>query len=256
MNYFENKQENKKKARIHNEAMEKMYPNRISNAVKDSVIYGVDAETPKPIHEGKPEIVFMNTDSVEALLAYGEAEGKKCVLNFASFRNPGGMFMEGSSAQEESLCHQSFLYNVLRRFPDYYAWNEKNKNRGMYENRAIYTPGVVFAKGERSTICDVLTCAAPNFSAGKRYGSVPKSDNSAALRSRIRFVLDIAETEHVDTFITGAFGCGVFSQDASEVAELFKMFIANTSIRTIVFAVPGNDKNAKAFSFYFGRHGK
>ena len=46
---------------------------------------------------------------------YGGNFYKIAVLNFASFKNPGGMFYNGSSAQEESLCHESFLYNVLKK---------------------------------------------------------------------------------------------------------------------------------------------
>ena len=35
--------------------------------------------------------------------------------------------MVGSRAQEESLCHESFLYNVLRQFQYYYDWNISSK---------------------------------------------------------------------------------------------------------------------------------
>ena len=60
-------------------------------------------------------------DSVEAIMNY--SQGKTAVLNFASYKEPGGGFMAGSQAQEESFCHESFLYNVLRQFQYYYDWN-------------------------------------------------------------------------------------------------------------------------------------
>ena len=44
---------------------------------------------------------------------FDEEKESICALNFASYKNPGGKFMDGSSAQEECLCHESILYEVL-----------------------------------------------------------------------------------------------------------------------------------------------
>ena len=52
--------------------------------------------------------------------------------------------MEGSSAQEESLCHESFLYNVLSRYKEYYHANTYCKNRNLYSDRALYSPDIIF----------------------------------------------------------------------------------------------------------------
>ena len=41
-------------------------------------------------------------------------------------------------------------------------------------------------------------------------------------------MLDIAKENHVGTLILGAFGCGVFGQDAGEVAEIFKEYLETT----------------------------
>lgn len=249
-NYYANRETNRIKAEKHTGIMEDMYPKQIESCVAKSRIYGVNAVVPvRPYIEigKKPEIIFANTDTVTGMFNY--KMDKTAILNFASYKNPGGMFLNGSSAQEECLCHASFLYNVLRRCSDYYEWNNLHKNRAQYMDRAIYTPDIVFTS--RGVICDVITCAAPNYTAGKKYGHVTKEENSRNFRGRIRFIRDVAEAENVDTLIAGAYGCGVFGQDPEEAAAFFAEAFKETSIKRIVYAVPGHDRNAEAFRHAF-----
>ena len=194
------------------------------------------------------EVVLL--DSVSAIFAEEDLESKICALNFASFKNPGGMFMEGSTAQEECLCHESFLYNVLSSFPDFYKENQSKKNKALYVNRALYTPDICFVRKDIMGISDVLTCAAPNFTAASKYCNVTREENRKVLESRIRFVLDIMEYKEVKIPILGAYGCGVFGQDAREVAEVFKEAIKDHAFKKVIFAViPG--PNAEAFANVF-----
>ncbi|MCD8142483.1 MAG: TIGR02452 family protein [Clostridiales bacterium] len=165
-------------------------------------------------------------DSVTA--AYQERHGKTAILNFASYKHPGGGFLAGSRAQEECLCHESFLYNVLSQQQGYYEENSKALHHALYTNTALYTPDVMFEHNGVPVPFDVLTCASPNFGTAARNYGVTKAENSAALRSRIRFVLDILNVQTVNTAILGAFGCGVFCQDATEVAKLFQEEAART----------------------------
>ena len=64
-------------------------------------------------------------------------------------------------------------------------------------------------------------------------------------------MLDVAEDNHVDTLILGAFGCGVFGQDAAVVACGFKRWLEQRDYRfkDVCFAVPdtGKDTNYKKF---------
>lgn len=162
------------------------------------------------------------------------------VLNFASFTSPGGGFMSGAHAQEEDLCHNSNLYERISSELDFYAYNIKHKNNGAYENRAIFSYDVKFIDPDtnKSYLVDVITCAAPNKSVG-RYQNI-SWNNTEILKSRIKFILDIARTEKIQTLILGAWGCGIFGQDPREVAKLFKEELTSGkyNFEKVIFAIP------------------
>lgn len=69
---------------------------------------------------------------------------KIALLNFADYLSPGGRYLQGATAQEEILCHQSNLYQIISNFNKYYEWNNQHINYHLYRNRAIYSPNVVF----------------------------------------------------------------------------------------------------------------
>lgn len=242
---WEEKEKRAEQARAHTQRMEEQYKDQIRDSIKRTTLYDVNFTSKKDFVR-TTEILVSDLDSVSAIKEYKRADKRTAVLNFASFKNPGGMFINGSKAQEESLCFESFLYNVLVEMTAYYEWNKQNKNRALYKNRGLYSPDVLFFKDGLALPCDVITCAAPNKSAARRYQKVTKEENTEVLRSRIRFVLDIAKEQEVDILILGAFGCGVFGQDAAEVAEIFKEYLTTTHrcFEQVIFAVPrGKDKN-------------
>ena len=200
-------------------------------------------------------IQLLDMDSVSAahLINFATKNEDKPIglLNFASFKYPGGMFIQGSTAQEESLCHESILYNILIRFNlTYYSNNRILCSRykdiaNMYINRGLYTPNVLFIHNNEKFYCNVITVAAPN----NRNFNTPKEINYKKLHSRIKFVLDIAEDNNIKTIILGAFGCGIFKQNPEEVANIFKelLIFGGYNFNNIYFAIPyGN--NYKVFA--------
>lgn len=237
-NYFENKEERAKKAQEWVKKMDSKYKKEIEESIINTAKYPNNTiEKNNNVDKNAPELIFKETDSVSATI--DETDGKVCLLNFASYKNPGGMFMNGSKAQEECICHESTLYNVLSEFPEYYNDNKKRLNRALYKNSALYTPDIVFERDGKSYKRDVLTCAAPNYSAAKKYNNVSIKENHEVLKNRIEFVLDCMAFEGVDVPILGAYGCGVFGQDAKEVADTFKTCITenNYPFKKVVFAV-------------------
>lgn len=258
MNYYASRDKNIKAAQAHHKEMLKKYPWEIADSIDETIVYGGDGRAPERRENASRShtAVFCDNDTVSALIdARYDNPGKKIVvLNFASYQNPGGKFLEGSSAQEESLCHASTLFECLSAQKDYYDYNKSHKNYALYTDRALYVPDVVFeSKTVENIVSDVITCAAPNRRAYSKYFSSEFPDfdkrNREAMVSRISFIRDIAEENHADVLILGAFGCGVFGQDQDEVAEIFQSAFAETSVPRLIYAVPSkfNEKNANAF---------
>lgn len=258
--YWERATHNKKIARNHTDQMSRMFADEIARSAAHSAIFSM------PLNAniiagasgfGTPmdRITVVPKDSVTAI--FEESEGKTAVLNFASFKNPGGRFFDGSMAQEEALCHASFLYNVLSQYEkDYYAWNREHKNRALYLNRAIYSEDIRFFRNHETKLCDVITCACPNRTAAQKYRLVSDEENRIALEDRCQFVLKVATEFGVETLILGAFGCGVFGQDAKEVAESFKKALEQYKFQKVVFAIPNTGagwRNYHPFNELFGR---
>ena len=205
-----------------------------------------------------PIVQVLPLDVCAALGSHYLDNKKVCVLNFASYKHPGGGYIRGQMAQEEALCHSSVLFSVLSRFTHtYYDNNNKNLNRGLYTNKALYSPNVLFdvltEEGSGRLIqryVDVLTCAAPNWSAAKRNG-VSVGENNAVCKNRLEFIINILNEQKVDIAILGAWGCGVFKQDAYEIAKDFKeLFNAGKScIKEAIFVIP-NVASTNYIAFY------
>lgn len=235
------------KAKAHTEDMANRYAQDIAVCIRESRLYG--GPSLPPLHktqEKKPATVKAIKATTDGALMKLPDDGRKiALLNFASYKAPGGLFLEGAMAQEEALCHVSFLYNVISKIPSYYEWNGKNLNKGLYTNRAIYTPYVVFESASGKKAADVITCAAPNRSVLVQYNGFTEEENLSALKSRIEFVRDVALSNNVEVIILGAWGCGVFSQDPTTVARLFRDAFKYTGIECI-YAIP-DDRTFNSF---------
>ena len=217
------------------------------HSVKNSIIYS------DLIHYDN-DIEVLDSTTENAIFKYNKGT-IPCALNFASFTRPGGGFIKGSFAQEEALCHVSNLYNVLLAFKDHYDNNYKkiSFNSGLYDNWAIYSPTIYFKVVEFEAYANIITCAAPNYTVYKE-----KSDNDIlydeVLRSRIKYVLDIARDNEQKILILGAFGCGVFGNDPYKVATMFKSLLRNYKFEKVIFAIPHtNNGNYEAFKKVFNK---
>ncbi len=240
--YSDSREFRKAKALEWHSRMQKEKKSETGEAVKNSVIYRDSVPSPSG-NSGKPKVsLFQGTvhdwmmKNIKTCPGWG-------ILNFASYRNPGGGFLNGSKAQEEDLCHYSNLYEILSstRLQSFYMENQKNEGKlrnGMYTDAAIYTPGVSFFECGVWVSLNVLTCPAPNVSKYPEDRRPVYYEN--VLYKRIKFILDIFEATGNKKLVLGAFGCGVFKNPPSLVASTFKKLLdsGQYSFTDIIFAVP------------------
>lgn len=86
-----------------------------------------------------------------AKMAKSQEFRKIGVLNFASAKNPGGGFLNGAQAQEESLARSSALYRSLLKCSEYYEFHRSHKSL-LYSDRIIYSPACPVFKTDDGTL--------------------------------------------------------------------------------------------------------
>ena len=247
----------KELAERHIKEMQDRFAAEIAQAVRDTHVYD---SAPKPRVEGRvAQVSVVNEDSVAAVLARGRGIASACdlaVLDFASFVSPGGGYERGAWAQEEALCAESFLYNVLAEKRAWYAENRRRYvNCELYRNRALAVPRVRFERDGYHSYADVIVAAAPNARRAREEYRVDEGALMAALRDRVRLVLAVADDLGHDKLVLGAFGCGVFGWDAAVVAEAFRAELASGRhlAHEVTFAIPRGraDENLEVFQHAF-----
>lgn len=257
MDYKLNKESRKQKASIWSKKMDDLYSSQIDSSVKNSTIYpiklSIDINTKNNKNNTSIDIRG-DLDSVSAIFEYQRRYPKIATLNFASYKHPGGGFLNGATAQEEALCFESNLYNILINFKEnFYEHNQKRFNKGLYNSNLIYTPDVLFFKNNRKVTCDVITCAAPNKKiATEKYGLSDKVVYEA-MENRIDHILYSAYNNKIDCLILGAFGCGVFKNNSQDVAMIFRTLLEKKYIgvfKKVVFAIPNSSRNNNYKEFY------
>lgn len=175
----------------------------------------------------QPKTRVENISTVEAIYILA-AEGKSNigVLNFASAKNPGGGFLNGAKAQEESLTVSGTLYPTLTAHEEYYRRNRENRSM-MYLDYGIYSPEVVFFRDglfelvETPVKASVLTLPAVNMGQVILKGE-DAEEAKRVMRRRMKLALAIFAEQKAKHLVLGAYGCGVFRNDPKEVANWWR----------------------------------
>ncbi|MHA7965517.1 TIGR02452 family protein [Paenibacillus sp. CAU 1782] len=186
------------------------------------------------------------------------------VLNFASAKNPGGGFLGGAMAQEESLAASSGLYATLLPHERYYVFNRKCGTM-MYSHHSIFSPDVVFFRdahfhllAEPAT-ASVLTLPAVNFGQVVLKGeNIEEADR--VMKERMELALAIFAEAGMKRLVLGAYGCGVFRNDPAKIAAWWNELLTERGygylFDEVVYAVLDRSRDQacmKAFQKEFSR---
>lgn len=171
------------------------------------------------------DIQVSNHSTLEAARALSGSYDHTVCLNFASAKHPGGGFLSGSQAQEESLARSSGLYATLQTQPEFYAFHRQQSN-SLYSDHIIFSPEVPVFRDDQGRLLDVpwrtsfITAAAVNAGAVRQNQPAQVAQIEPTMQRRARFVLAVAAFHGCDALILGAWGCGVFKNDPAMVAAI------------------------------------
>jgi uncharacterized protein (TIGR02452 family) len=205
------------------------------------------------------EITVVKQSTLEALFQEQTSGLKVAVLNFASAKKPGGGFIGGASSQEESLARSSSLSASLTKDFTMYQYN-RARATFLYSDYMIYSPEVLFWMDDTGTVletpvkADVITAPAPNKGAMLQHKRQHEIDAiESTFKTRIDKLLALAQSQQVECLILGAWGCGVFKNDPSDVARYFKEAIDSTykhCFKKVVFAIYGGSRSSDCLNAF------
>ncbi|KAF8971181.1 hypothetical protein BDZ97DRAFT_1607417, partial [Flammula alnicola] len=193
------------------------------------------------------------------------------ILNFASATKPGGGFLSGASAQEESIARSSTLYVSLTTTAarPFYALHAHDEKGGYYTHSMIYSPSVHLLRDDDGSWLtplkvDVLTSPAVNagqvrkLSRRRPRGEV-ESKIRAVMKERMGRILALFERQGARQLVLGSFGTGVFQNDVRAMAEIWHELLHAPGARfassfdNVAFAIPDSYTRQKFASGFFPR---
>lgn len=203
----------------------------------------------------EPQIIVTATDSF--------GPDTDLVMNFANGYNPGGGYLHGAPAQEESLCRESTLYASISSKPARIMYESNRRSENPFNtDYMLISPCVEVFRDDRNRLLPspkttaVLTVAAPNLRYDPKMRGVSQKEVDRYMMRRIRQILAVCAGKGYSSLTLGAWGCGAFGHDAGKVAGYFDRVLFEEGMagyfRKIVFAVKGERTyNYRAFEKQF-----
>ena len=217
----------------------------VRNAAANTKSYppGCELRIPK-VSERTTLIEVANETTLAAARRLLDEGHRPVALNFASAKSPGGGFLNGGRAQEESLARASGLYACLDG-NEMYEFH-RGRRDPMYTDYAIYSPNVPVIRNDDGTLldnpyqCSIITSPAVNAKPVLERHPSRRAEIRDAMKTRIAKVLAIAAIHGHEALVLGAWGCGAFGNDGRDIAELFRAALTAQFPRVfsrVVFAI-------------------
>jgi uncharacterized protein (TIGR02452 family) len=208
------------------------------------------------------QILKMSTLEGAHSLSQSHPASKIGALNFASATKPGGGFINGASAQEESIARSSTLYLSLRsrQAAPFYDLHDRDNKGGFYSHAMIYSPSVaIFRNDDGDWRCpyhvDIVTSPAVNAGLVRRlrYGRWPDAERKIlfVMKERMGRILALFELSGTRNLVLGSFGTGVFQNDVVSLAKIWGELLSVPGARfagsfdQVIFAIPDNNTRQK-----------
>lgn len=204
----------------------------MEQAIQNSVLYRPSelSQLGEKLRKGgnpsRIEITSETTLAAATRLTLEEGRSDVVCLNFASAKNPGGGFLGGSQAQEESLARATGLYPCIAQMTEMYEYNRKQRTC-LYSDHMIYSPDVPVIRDDYDRLLDqyyttsFITAPAVNAGVVKERKEATDAEIKSVMKQRIRYLLEVAAEQGHRTIVLGAFGCGVFRNEPAQVASYF-----------------------------------
>lgn len=200
----------------------------IAYSINNTLLIKPDDEVSNALQNNKStKIGLENRTSLAACADLSKDVSKVFCLNFASAKNPGGGFLGGSEAQEESLARSSALYATLIEKTEMYQSN-RTQESCFYLDYMIYSPDVPVFRDDTGVLLSdyykvsFLTYPAVNAGVVKQRESHRAAEIYKVMEYRVQRTLAFAKSKGYDCLVLGAWGCGVFQNDPHDIANIFK----------------------------------
>ncbi|KAG1746386.1 hypothetical protein EDB19DRAFT_1905842 [Suillus lakei] len=206
------------------------------------------SDPPRNLAATKSEVSILEISTLDGarllfntLSSRSTSFGRIAILNFASATRPGGGFLNGAQAQEESIARSSTLYPSLmtdsaQRF---YRLHTRDRNGGFYHHAMVYTPSVMILKDDTGNWAspfeaDVLTSAAVNAGDVRKktrdeveLAEIEKPIESV-MKERMARILFLFEQQGAENIVLGSFGTGARDTGIRFIAVVFAILGKNT----------------------------
>ena len=213
---------------------------------------------PRTDGAGCPVCRVTNEDCCSAAKRLAD-RSKPLMMNFADPYTPGGGYLTGTSAQEESICRRTTLYASLRH-PEAYEVYQLNRmlRRPADTCCMIWSPVVYIFRdtmlrlSEDVTEIAVLSLSAPNLNGPAAQISQEEIDR--IMLRRIENFLMKAVEEGYQTLVLGAWGCGAFGHNPVRVAACFQKALYEEGFagffQEIAFAVLDHSSDQRCYQAF------